>query len=97
MILTRKHLKLTQDDLAKKIGSYRIAVFRIENGQSPVDLDTASAIAAALGTDLSSMIDVGVSPEKGELIALIRVAPDNIIPSLRAILEPVIKAHSRSR
>ncbi|ETS31647.1 transcriptional regulator [Photorhabdus temperata] len=45
----RKALRLTQQDVAQKIGTQKQNISRMENGKSVPNLDTLSRYAAALG------------------------------------------------
>jgi transcriptional regulator with XRE-family HTH domain len=56
----RKALKLSQQDLASKIGKNRFLIFRAEKGQR-IFLDDFVAIITALGLDICQIIPSSVS------------------------------------
>ena len=52
----RKELKITQKELAERIGRERTYINRIEKGETDIQLSTFLRIAAALGLELSLSI-----------------------------------------
>lgn len=52
----RKHRKLTQDQLAERIGTTKTRVSMKENGEEPYDQGYLEALADALQTDPSSLL-----------------------------------------
>ena len=54
----RKALHLTQEELAKKIGTTKQMISKYEKGQRSPKISMANAIAAALGTTLNAMLGI---------------------------------------
>ena len=48
----RKHLRMSQEELAEKTGLARVNISRIENGRYSPGLDILAKIADALGCEL---------------------------------------------
>lgn len=55
MLTARTRAKLTQQDLAKEIGSSRTWISLIENNQAPPSLSLAKKIAARLGVTVDDL------------------------------------------
>lgn len=60
----RKHAGLTQDDLAERMHVTRQTVSSWETGRTQPDIETLSALAEALGTDVNGLI-YGPKPAAG--------------------------------
>jgi transcriptional regulator with XRE-family HTH domain len=56
LIAERKRARLTQADLAKKLGRYQSHVATIESGQRRIDVVEFLAIAEAIGFDPAKLI-----------------------------------------
>lgn len=52
----REHRGLTQDQLAERLESSKASISRIESGQQPYTQDFLEAAAAALRTDVASLL-----------------------------------------
>lgn len=52
----RKSQNLSQEDLARMLGTTQATISRIENAEQQLTLHTASKIAAALGCKLDDLI-----------------------------------------
>lgn len=53
----RKELKLSQEDLAKKVGVDNTAISHWENGMARPDISRLAAVATALGITVDDLID----------------------------------------
>lgn len=89
----RKHRKLTQEDLGNKIGVRKQQVWNYENGKAGIDLELLEQIAKAIEVNPEELISsTEYSPEKAELISLIKQAPDDLVSTLLGIAKPLIEA-----
>lgn len=88
----RKQLKLSQEELAEKVGKTVDAISSIERGASKPLLDTAHALSEALGVRLfdlfreeSQALEVEALPaDVQDLVHLVREQPEAV---RRAVLE----------
>jgi len=93
----RKKVGLTQGDMAEKLGVNRVQYLRYESGESGIDLVLAEKIAAALGVPVMGLMDSGLEDETAEVVAWLRLAPADLVHTLRGIILPVIQAHPSMR
>ena len=81
LVSMRKLLKMTQEDLAEKVGVSRQAVAKWESGETVPDLEKSMLIADAFGVSLDDLakykpgdnLGLGVAPRGKHLFGLVTV------------------------
>lgn len=100
----RKRQGWTQEELAQQIGKTVDTISNIERGFSSTRIETAVAIADALGTTLSDLFDFQtVPPEQrearrltNELLELIRPLDASTIEAITAQVEILLRVRERA-
>ncbi len=100
----RKRQGLTQEELAQQIGKSVDTISNIERGFSSTRIETAVAIADALGTTLSDLFDFQAVPPAqrearrltNELLELIRPLDASTIEAITAQVEILLRVRERA-
>lgn len=81
LVTLRKYHKMTQEDLAERIGVTRQAVAKWESGESSPDLDKSRLLAAVFDVSLDDLVSheaednmgLGVAPKGKHLFGIVTV------------------------
>jgi len=81
LIQLRKYNKMTQEDLADKVGVTRQAIAKWESGESTPDLEKSRLLAEAFGVSLDDLVNfqpednmgLGVGPKGKHLFGVVTV------------------------
>ena len=81
LVQLRKYNKMTQEDLADKIGVTRQAVAKWESGESSPDLEKSRLLAEVFGVSLDDLVNyiseenmgLGVGPKGKHLFGIVKV------------------------
>lgn len=85
----RKRAKLSQDDLAKAIGSGQSYIFQIEKGTANITLKTLVRLAAAMSLDPSDLLPAEHSRRVAGMLRTTMLDLDRITAQLRQVYELV--------
>ena len=81
LVQLRKYHKMTQEDLADKIGVTRQAVAKWESGESSPDLEKSRLLAEVFGVSLDDLVNytseenmgLGIGPKGKHLFGIVKV------------------------